>query len=55
MEHLFMVVTMGDMLGLPIVPQYYALRLLPFALTGLHGWKRFMMREKDLTDKADFG
>jgi len=55
MQHLFMVVTMGDMLGVPIVPQYYALRLLPFALPGLRGWKRSMMREKDLTDKADFG
>jgi hypothetical protein len=55
MEHLFLVVTMGDMLGVPIIPQYYALRLLPFALPWLPGWRRFMVREKDLTDKADFG
>jgi hypothetical protein len=55
LEHLFMLVTMGDMLGVPIVPQYYALRLLPFAIPRLPGWRRYLFREKDLTDKADFG
>ena len=54
-EHLFMLVTMGDMLGIPIIPPYYALRLLPFALPRVPGWKRYLVREKDLTDKADFG
>ena len=29
METLFMLVTFGDMIGLPILPPYYALRLLP--------------------------
>lgn len=54
-ENLFMLVTMGNMLGVPIIPQYYVLRLLPLALPRIPGWKRYMMREKDLTDKADFG
>lgn len=29
MEHLFILITMGDMLGVPILPPYYSLRLLP--------------------------
>ena len=28
MEHLFILITMGDMLGVPILPPYYSLRLL---------------------------
>ncbi|MBM4328384.1 MAG: hypothetical protein FJ118_14615 [Deltaproteobacteria bacterium] len=54
-EHLFMLITMGNLLGVPIVPHYYTLRLLPYAVPRLAGWKRYMLREKDLTDKADFG
>ena len=30
LENLFMVVVVGDMIGLPVIPPYYALRLLPF-------------------------
>ena len=29
MEHLFILITMGDLLGVPILPPYYSLRLLP--------------------------
>ena len=28
MEHLFILITMGDLLGVPILPPYYSLRLL---------------------------
>ena len=50
MEHLFILVTMGDMLGVPILPPYYSLRLLPYAVPQIATWKRRMLREKDLTD-----
>jgi hypothetical protein len=50
MEHLFILVTMGDMLGVPILPPYYSLRLLPYAVPQITTWKRRMLREKDLTD-----
>ncbi len=30
MEHLFILITMGDLLGVPILPPYYSLRLLPY-------------------------
>lgn len=50
MEHLFILVTMGDMLGVPIVPPYYSLRLLPYAVPRIKSWKHRMLRERDLTD-----
>lgn len=50
MEHLFILVTMGDMLGVPILPPYYSLRLLPHVVPQIATWKRRMLREKDLTD-----
>ncbi len=50
MEHLFILVTMGDLLGVPILPPYYSLRLLPYVVPQISTWKRSMLREKDLTD-----
>jgi hypothetical protein len=50
MEHLFILVTMGDMLGVPLLPPYYSLRLLPYVVPQISTWKRRMLREKDLTD-----
>jgi hypothetical protein len=50
MEHLFMVITVGDMLGVPVLPPYYSLRLLPHLVPKIATWKRRMLREKDLTD-----
>ena len=50
MEHLFILITMGDMLGVPILPPYYSMRLLPYVVPQITTWKRRMLREKDLTD-----
>lgn len=50
MEHLFILVTMGDLVGVPILPPYYSLRLLPYVVPQISTWKRRMLREKDLTD-----
>ncbi len=50
MEHLFILITMGDMLGVPILPPYYSLRLLPYVVPQISTWKQRMLREKDLTD-----
>ncbi|MEW6030815.1 MAG: hypothetical protein ACOYZ8_18690 [Chloroflexota bacterium] len=44
-EHLFILVNFGDLLGLPILPPYYSLRVLPFILPLINGWKRRMLRE----------
>ena len=50
MEHLFILITMGDLLGVPILPPYYSLRLLPHVVPQIAGWKRRMLRERDVTD-----
>jgi hypothetical protein len=50
MEHLFILITMGDLLGIPILPPYYSLRLLPYVVPQITTWKRRMLRERDLTD-----
>ena len=53
MEHLFILITMGDLLGIPILPPYYSLRLLPYVVPQISTWKRRMLREKDLTDALE--
>jgi hypothetical protein len=52
LEHLFMLVVFGDLIGLPILPPYYSMRLLPYILPTVQRWKRSALREKDLTDMA---
>lgn len=55
LEHLFVLIVFGDILGVPIIPPYYTLRLLPFIVPAVNNWKRRMLREKDLTDLAGAG
>jgi hypothetical protein len=47
-------ITMGDLVGIPILPPYYALRLLPYVLPSIEGWRFRLLRERDLTDLVDF-
>lgn len=50
LNHLFMLVVFGDLVGLPLLPPYYSMRLLPYILPTIETWKRSLLREKDLTD-----
>jgi hypothetical protein len=50
LEHLFVLISFGDLLGVPILPPYYNLRLLPYVTPLIANWRRRMLREKDLTD-----
>lgn len=50
MEHLFVLISFGDLIGVPILPPYYSLRLLPYIVPMINTWRRRMLREKDLTD-----
>jgi hypothetical protein len=45
-----MLVIFGDLVGLPLLPPYYSMRLLPHIIPSLETWKRRVLREKDLTD-----
>lgn len=53
LEHLFVLVVFGDMLGVPILPPYYTLRLLPYVVPLINGWRVRMLRERDITDLCD--
>ena len=53
-EALFMLATFGDMIGVPILPPYYNLRLLPFAVPHIAAWKRRILREHEFTDQHDY-
>lgn len=54
LENLFMLATVGDMLGVPILPPYYSLRLMPYIVPHIATWKRRVLREKEFTDEHDY-
>ena len=51
-ERLFVLITFGDIVGIPILPPYYTMRLLPYIVPTINRWKRSLLRERDLTDLA---
>lgn len=53
LEQLFILAVFGDLLGVPILPPYYSLRLLPHIVPTLEVWRRSMLREKDFTELLD--
>ncbi len=48
--NLILLSSFGDMLGVPVFPAYYSLRLLPYFYPALDSWKKRMVKEKDLTE-----
>jgi hypothetical protein len=54
LENLFIFMAMGDTLGVPILPPYYTLRLLPFLMPDARAWKRRVLRERHPLDSEDF-
>ncbi len=50
LEHLFLLIVFGDFVGLPIIPPYYSMRLLPFIVPEINNWRRRLLREKDYLD-----
>ena len=55
LEHLFVLISFGDLLGVPVLPPYYTLRLLPYIVPLIRNWRYRMLREKDLTDLTSGG
>ena len=54
LESLFMLGTVGDMLGVPVLPPYYSLRLLPYIVPQISTWKRRVLREREFSDEHDY-
>lgn len=53
-ESVFMLSVFGDMIGVPVLPPYYSLRLLPYVVPQVATWKRRVLRERELTDEHDY-
>jgi hypothetical protein len=54
LDNVFMLVVVGDMLGLPIIPPYYSLQLLPYVTPNVATWKRRVLREREFTDQHEY-
>ena len=54
LETAFLLLTVGDMLGIPVMPPLYALRVLPYVVPSIATWKRRVMREREIVDKEEF-
>jgi len=54
MENLFVFMLAGDMLGVPILPPYYSLRLLPYLVDTIPYWKRRVLRERHPFESEEF-
>lgn len=54
LEAVFIAVTLGDLLGLPVIPPVYALRVLPYVVPQVETWKRRAAREREIFDSEEF-
>ncbi|MCX7681886.1 MAG: hypothetical protein N2508_07980 [Anaerolineae bacterium] len=52
-ERAFTLLVFGDLLGIPILTPYYALRLLPYIVPSIETWRRCMLRERDVCELFD--
>ncbi len=53
-ESLFMLVTVGQLVGVPIMPPVYSLRLLPYLASDVSKWKHEVTRKKEFWEKEEF-
>ncbi len=53
-EALFLLATVGDLTGLPILPPIYSLFLLPYLVPEITAWKRQLVRPKEFWEKEEF-
>jgi hypothetical protein len=54
LENLFLFMIVGDTLGVPILPPYYAMRLVPYVVDILPLWHRRMLRERHPLDSEEY-
>lgn len=53
-EALFLLATIGDLAGLPMMPPIYALHLLPHVAPDLAKWKRQLACRREFWEKEEF-
>ena len=52
-ENVFLLALVGDMIGVPVMPPYYSLRLVPYVVPDIATWKRRVLREREFTDEHE--
>ena len=53
LESAFLLLTLGDMIGVPVMPPLYTLRILPYATPMISSWKRRVLRERDIIENEE--
>jgi hypothetical protein len=53
-ENVFLFLIIGDTIGVPILPPYYALRLVPYIIEVLPYWQRRVLRERHSLESEEF-
>lgn len=54
LENLLIFMVMGDLVGVPILPPYYSLRLVPHLAVSVPAWKRRVLRERQPFDSEEY-
>jgi hypothetical protein len=54
LENLFLFMIVGETIGVPILPPYYALRLVPYVIKVLPLWQRRVLRERHPLESEEF-
>ena len=54
LEAIFIIVTLGDLIGVPVMPPVYSLRLLPYVAPEIEKWNRQMARRKEFWEREEF-
>jgi hypothetical protein len=54
LENLFIFMLMGDYLGVPVLPPYYSLRLVPYLVETVPAWRRRVLRPRQPFENEDY-
>lgn len=54
LENLFIFMLVGDLLGVPVLPPYYNLRLVPYLVPTIPYWRRRVLRERQPFEGEEF-
>lgn len=50
LEDIFMLLIVGETIGVPVFPGFYHLKLVPYCAARFHRWKKKTLKPRDLFD-----
>jgi hypothetical protein len=54
LENLFTFMIMGELIGVPVLPPYYAMRLVPYLVSTVPAWRRRVLRERQPFENEEY-